>query len=231
MKQATEPDSQSLNEVSSIERKKLIQKAILLSWFTIAYNLIEGFVSIGFGVSEGSVALAGFGVDSLIEVASAFVVLWRFRSESGATSDRSLERERKATLGIGALFLALAAITVLASGIQLWNGVHPETTIPGLVISALSLSFMFYLWSAKKSAGQALSSPTVLQDAACSLACIKLSVVLFLGSLIFLLFPSLWWADALAALILSFFIAQEGREAIKAARSEEFKGACCGCDS
>lgn len=210
-------------------RDRLITRVLWLSWFTIAYNLIEGVVSVGFGVAEESVSLAGFGLDSFIEVASALIVIWRFKGESGLGASLELERERRATLGIGILFLALALVTGLASGLQLWRQEHPATTIPGVVISALSLSFMFYLWNAKKKAGKALASPTVLKDAACSLACIKLSVTLFLGSLLFAIFPSFWWADATAGGVLALLIAKEGWETIQAARSEDFSGGGCGC--
>ncbi len=207
----------------------LIRRAILLSWFTIGYNLIEGFVSIGFGWSDESIALLGFGADSLIEVASAFLVLWRFRGESGQSAGMSLQRERQATLGIGVLFILLAAGTFSGGAIQLFEGRHPETTLPGMVISVLSLSFMFFLWSAKRKVGIALDSSTVMKDAACSMACIKLSGVLFLGSLIYLLVPHLWWADAVAAICLSVLIAREGWETLQAARQENFSGGC-GCE-
>lgn len=201
----------------------LIRRAVTLSWFTIAYNLVEGGVAIGFGLSDDSIALAGFGVDSLIEVASAALILWRFQ-EKGLT----LDRERKATMAIGGLFILLAAVTVAGAGLQLSRGGHPETTLPGLIVSAVSLSFMFYLWRAKKTVGEALSSPAVLQDAACSLACIRLSFVLFTGSLLYLALPSLWWIDSVAAIVIAAFIGKEGFDAIRAARSEEFEGGCCG---
>ena len=178
----------------------LVRRAVLLSWFTIAYNLVEGVVSISFGLSDDSVALAGFGADSLVEVASAFLVLWRFRDVI------SLKREKRATLGIGILFLLLAILTGVASFIQLKSGSHPDTTIPGIVISALSLSFMYFLWSSKMKIGKALNSATVMKDADCSLACIKLSAVLFIGSLLYWMVPSLWWADSAAALLLAGLI-------------------------
>lgn len=205
-----------------------ILTAIRLSWFTIGYNLIEGAVSIGFGISEGSIALAGFGVDSLIEVTSAFLVLWRFRGESGLGERMELERERRATLGVGLLFLFLAVLTAFGGAAQVWEQAHPETTLPGLIVSAVSLSFMFYLWRAKRRVAISLDSSTVMADANCSRACIQLSVVLFAGSLLFLLIPSLWWADAVAALGLSILIAREGVETVRAARKEEFEGGC-GC--
>jgi divalent metal cation (Fe/Co/Zn/Cd) transporter len=96
------------------------------------------------------------------------------------------------------------------------------------VISALSLSFMVFLWRAKLRAAKALDSATVEADAACSRACIQLSAVLFAGSLAFLLAPALWWVDAAAALALALLIAREGWGMVKAARSEHFTGGC-GC--
>ncbi len=206
----------------------LISKAVWLSWFTIGYNLLEGVISISFGLQDDSVALAGFGVDSLIEVASASLVLWRFQGEHGRTKNLSIDRERKTTFGIGILFLLLSAVTLFSSLWQLNLRSHPETTLPGLIISSISLSFMFYLWSAKRKVALELDSSTVMKDAECSLACIKLSIVLFLGSLLFLAIPSLWWADSVAALVIAVYIAKEGWSTIRAARSEEFSGGC-GC--
>lgn len=209
-------------------RAHLVRRVIALSWFTIVYNLIEGLVSIFFGVSDESIALAGFGFDSWIEVASAFLVLWRFQGETGRATAPSRAREKKATLGIGVLFLALAGTASVASVFQLLSKAHPDTTLPGVVISTLSLSFMFYLWSAKKKLALALDSSTVMSDASCSLACIKLSVVLFLGSLLFQVFPGFWWADGVAGLVLGAFIGKEGWDMIQATRKEDFSG-CCGC--
>lgn len=208
--------------------KKLIDRAIMLSWFTIAYNLIEGIASVYFGVSDDSMALAGFGADSFIEVFSAMLVLWRFRSEAGVGSGLSIDRERRATLGIGSLFVLLALITSAGALAQLRKGGHPGTTLSGLIISAVSLSFMFFLWSAKTRIAKKLDSSAVLKDADCSLACIKLSVVLFAGSLIFMIAPALWWSDGVAAIVLSLLIAWEGVGTIRGALKPDFAGGC-GC--
>jgi divalent metal cation (Fe/Co/Zn/Cd) transporter len=101
-------------------------------------------------------------------------------------------------------------------------------TFAGLIVSCVSLSFMFYLWNAKKKLSHSLNSQTMAKDADCSLACIKLSGILFAGSLLFILFPSLWWVDQAAAIALSFVIGKEGWETIKAARHKNFSGGC-GC--
>ena len=198
----------------------------MLSWFTIAYNLIEGIVSMFFGITDDSMALAGFGADSFIEVFSAVLVLWRFRSEAGAASGISIDRERRATLGIGTLFVLLALVTATGALAQLRTGGHPATTLPGLLISTVSLSFMFFLWRAKANLAKKLDSSTVLKDADCSLACIKLSAVLFAGSVIFMADAGLWWSDAVAAIVLSLLIAWEGVGTIRGALKPNFVGGC-----
>jgi len=198
------------------------RRALWLSALTIAYNVIEGLVSMAFGWADESIALFGFGADSFIEVASALLVLWKLLDHG------NLARERKATLGIGWLFLALAAGMAAGALLQLMARHHPPTTLPGLVISALSLTFMVFLWRAKRATARALDSATLEADAACSLACIQLSAVLFAGSLLFLLLPTLWWVDAAAALGLALLIGKEGLGMVRVARSAAFTGGC-GC--
>ena len=198
------------------------RRAVLLSLLTVVYNLAEGLVAIAFGWSDDSVALFGFGADSFIEVASALLVLWKLLDAG------NLERERKATHRIGWLFLGLGLAVAGGALLQLAGRRHPPTTVPGLVISAFSLTFMVFLWRAKQRVAQALDSATVAADAACSRACIQLSVVLFAGSLLFLLAPTLWWVDGAAALGLSILIAREGWAMRQAARSPAFTGGC-GC--
>lgn len=199
------------------------RRALQLSFLTIGYNLVEGGVAMAFGWADDSVALFGFGADSLIEVASALLVLWKLLDHG------NLARERAATRRIGWLFLWLGAAVIGGALLQLAGRRHPPTTLPGLVISALSLSFMVFLWRAKLRVAKALDSATVAADAACSRACIQLSVVLFGGSLLFLLAPGLWWVDAIAALVLATLIAREGWGMVRAARSAAFSGGC-GCE-
>lgn len=206
-------------------REAWIRYAKLLAGFTILYNLAEGLVSMGFGWSDDSLALFGFGADSFIEVFSAMLVLWRLRGGDGC---EALERERKATKGIGTLFLALAAGIAGGSLLQLAGHRHPATTLPGLLVALLSLGFMVFLWRAKRAAAKALDSRALEGDAACSFACIQLSAILFAGSLVFLLLPALWWVDSAAALALALLIAKEGWEMRKAATREDFDGGC-GC--
>jgi divalent metal cation (Fe/Co/Zn/Cd) transporter len=198
-----------------------------LALVTVVYNVVEGVVSMGFGASDDSVALFGFGADSFVEVGSALLVLWRLGADQGCADSR-IRRERRATRGIGALFLLLAAGVAAGAVLQLLARRHPETTLPGVVISLASLLGMAWLWTSKRAAAAALNSPALAGDAACSLACIQLSAVLFAGSLLFVLWPALWWVDSLAALVLCGFIAREGVEAIRASYRPDFQGGC-GC--
>lgn len=206
----------------------MVRSAVRLSWFTIFYNLIEGIVSISLGIQDDSIALAGFGGDSLIEVGSAILVLWRLSGENSKTHLVNKKRELRASLGIGILFCILAVSASVSAVLQLISKSHPVTTVPGIVISLVSLSFMFYLWSSKKKVGAALQSKTILNDAACSLACIKLSFILLIGSGLYWVFPNLWWADSVATLFLVYFIAKEGVEILRAAAKGD-SDTCCSC--
>ena len=163
-------------------------------------------------------------MDSFIEVASATIVLLKLRS---VNPENLLTNERRATFAIGSLFLILSFSVFGNSIYQLVHSSHPDTTVPGVIISLLSLSFMFYLWKGKEKVALALNSATIMADARCSLACLKLSGVLLLGSFVFWLFPALWWVDSAAAIIIGFFILQEGWEMVRNARKKEFQGGCC----
>lgn len=203
------------------------RRARWLAQATIAWNVIEGLVAMSFGFTEESVALFGFGVDSWVEVGSAAVVYWKLGRPAGCATTRK-NRERRATGWISALFLLLAAGTAAGATLQLVSGGHPDSTLPSVVVSLVSLSFMGFLWWAKRAAAVALDSRTLAMDAACSLACIRLSAVLLAGSAVYLLVPALWWADAVAALGLAALIAREGWEGWEASGRADFEGGC-GC--
>lgn len=201
---------------------KLQSRAQVLAWITVGWNLIEGIVSVGFGAKAESLSLFGFGLDSFVEVGSALMVLWRLRHEGASP------RERTAAKVIGALFLLLAVSVAYGAAHRLVTRETPDSSLPGLIISLLSLAFMAWLWRAKRTLATTTCSPTLAADAACSLACIQLSGVLLAGSLLFLVAPKLWWADAAASLILAALIGREGWNIRKAAAREDFAGGC-GC--
>lgn len=198
-------------------------RARWLAAATIVYNLAEGGVSTALGWSEGSIALFGFGVDSFVEVGSAAVVLWKLQTTGGDT-----ERERRATRILSALLVGLAAGIALSSFARLGTRAAPDSSVPGMLVSLVSLGFMGFLWRAKQAAATALDSRTLAMDAACSLACLQLSGVLLAGSLLYAVQPAWWWADGVAGLGLAWLIGREGRGGWRAAGRIDF-GEGCGC--
>jgi divalent metal cation (Fe/Co/Zn/Cd) transporter len=204
----------------------LVKTARRLAWFTVGYNILEGLVSVAFGLKDGSLSLFGFGLDSFIEVLSAVIILWRLRREFDGGAG-SVQRERLSTRGIGILFALLTAVIAVNSALRLMNHVHPETALPGIIISLASLSFMYWLYTAKMRVAKALDSRALKSDAVCSLACIWLSVVLLAGSGVYFL-TKVWWIDSAAAIVIAGLILREGIENIQGSLKKDFDG-CCSC--
>lgn len=218
----------------SISRSRLLKYAAYVCIFTILWNVAEGVVSIFFGHEDDSVSLVFFGVDSFIEVTSACLVLWRFLTESKPDEERAtqileenLSKEKKCTMGIGLLFILLSLATISDAIVSLIQKRRPETAIAGLIISSVSLSFMGFLWLSKKYLAKMLNSSTMASEAQCSLACIKITFILFLGSLLYMVWKGGWWLDSAAAIILGVLFAKEGVDIILWAKSKNFNGGCC----
>lgn len=204
-------------------REQLLSHANLLALFTIFYNLLEGLVSVWLGVSDETLALFGFGVDSFIEVISAVGVwhmLRRIRANGGESRD---EFERRALRITGVAFYLLTAGLVATAGLNLYQGHRPETTLWGIVIALVSISFMWALIHYKVKVGTALNSPAILADAACSRACMYLSLVLMGSSLGYAL-TGIGSLDAIGALLIAWLSFKEGREAF-----DKAKGLTCSC--
>ena len=188
---------------------KWVERARALAWFSVCYNLLEAAASGAFGLKEGSLSLLGFGGDSLIEAASAAVVLWRFRE----VVEEGLEdaKERRAQKLIGVLLLALALYLTLSSSLALLHGRGPAEATAGIVIALVSLAVMWRLYGAKKAVAEALHSKALRADAFCTLSCMWLSGLLLLGSLL-LAGTHLIIFDGVTSLGMAYLIAKEGAE-------------------
>jgi divalent metal cation (Fe/Co/Zn/Cd) transporter len=212
-------------ENDSSAQRKLYNKAHSLAVFTIYYNLVEGIVSVWAGASDETLALFGFGVDSFIEVISAIgvwhMIRW-IRVNNGETRDVFEQRALRIT---GGSFYVLTAGLVFMAILNIYQQHKPDTTRWGIVISLLSVSFMWLLIHHKTKVGKALNSAAILADAACSRACVYLSVVLLVASVGYEL-TGLGYLDAIGALLIAWFSWKEGREAIAKA-----KGLNCSCNS
>ncbi|MDX3659729.1 cation transporter [Streptomyces sp. ID05-26A] len=184
----------------------LTRRVRLLVAATITYNVIEAVVALTAGKIASSTALIGFGLDSVIEVASAAAVAWQF---SGSDPQA---RERTALKVIAVSFFALAAYVTFESGMSLLQGERAEHSTVGIVLAALSLLVMPGLSYAQRRTGRELGSVSAVADSKQTLLCTYLSAVLLVGLVVNSLF-GWWWADGLAALVIAVVAVREGREA------------------
>ncbi len=199
---------------------KYWQYALWLALFTIFYNLAEGLVSIGFGVHDETLTLFGFGVDSFIEVLSGLGILamvLRIRRNPDTPRSRF---ERTALRVTGSAFYLLAAGLAVTALYNVVTAHKPTTTIPGVVISLISIAVMWALVSGKRKVGRTLDSSPILADANCTLVCIYMSLVLLVASLVYQV-TGFGLVDSLGALGLIYFSVREGKEAFEKASELE----------
>lgn len=197
----------------STDADRLRRRGLLLAGLTITWNLAEAAVAVSAGLAAGSIALVGFGFDSMIEVMSAWVVVWQFRAELRGGYDE--DRERRALQAIGFTFLGLAVYVVIEAARDLFFvDSHASESTVGLGLAALSLIVMPALARAKKRTAAGLGSPTLRADATETLVCAWLSGALLAGLALNAL-AGWWWADPLAALAIAALAAREGVECLR----------------
>ena len=199
--------------LSPAERRRLGRRAQLLAGVSVGYNLVEALVALTAGAVAGSIALVGFGLDSLVEMSSGLVILWQFRHAVPES------RERLALRLIGVSFFALAGYVTVESVRNLVGGGEPAPSPVGIALASLSLLVMPVLSWAQRRTGRALSSGSVVADSKQTLLCTYLSAVLLVGLLLNALVG--WsWADPLAGLVIAAVAVREGIEA--------WRGDACG---
>ncbi len=207
--------------MNSSSRLPWVRRAVALEYFSIVWMLAEGAVSFLAGVAAHSLSLEVFGLDSLIELISAWVVLWRMRLEMthGASPDsgeRVEAAERRAAHLVAACLLALA-VYILAGVVQsLLTREVPTPGLWGFVVAITAIIVMPWLWRRKQSVGKALNSESIEEDGVGNLACGWMAFILLLGLIAARL--GWWWADSAASLGLGVFVAREGWEAWGRAR-------------
>lgn len=196
------------------ERARLGRRAQLLAGASVAYNAVEAVVSVAAGVVAGSVALVGFGLDSVVEVSSGLIILWQFRHRLPES------RERQALRAMAVSFFALAAYVTVESGRALLGSQDPETSPVGIGVAIASLMIMPFLSMAQRRTGRALGSNAVVADSTQTLLCTYLSAVLLAGLVLNATLG--WsWADPVAGLVIAAVAVREGLEA--------WRGETCGC--
>jgi divalent metal cation (Fe/Co/Zn/Cd) transporter len=189
------------------EREAILARGRRLEYLTIAWNGLEAAVALAAGVLAGSVALVGFGLDSVIETGSAVILLWRLRAESGPHDRERVERRAHRLVGVS--FLLLAAYVTVESVRALWLRLVPERSIAGIAIAVAAIIVMPLLARAKRRVAAQLGSGALESDSRQADFCAYLSAILLLGLLLNWLL-GWWWADAVAALIMVPIVAREG---------------------
>ncbi|MCL3861340.1 cation transporter [Actinotalea sp. K2] len=197
------------------ERARLGRRAQLLAATSVAYNVLEAVIAIAAGMVAGSIALIGFGLDSMVEVSSGLIILWQFRRHLPE------QREKQALRLMALAFFALAAFVGVESARALaLPGVEPQPSTVGIVLACVSLALMPFLSWAQRRTGRALGSQAVVADGTQTLLCTYLSGVLLLG-LVANATLGWSWADAVAGLVIAAVAVREGLEA--------WRGETCTC--
>jgi divalent metal cation (Fe/Co/Zn/Cd) transporter len=195
-----------MTPVSAARQVVLRRRVRLLVAATISYNVVEAVVALVAGTIASSVALIGFGLDSVIEVSSAAAVAWQFAGRDPE------ERERTALRVIACSFFALAAYVSVEAVRSLLGGGEADRSLVGIVLVAVSVVVMPFLSSAQRRAGRELGSASAVADSKQTLLCTYLSAAVLAGLMLNALL-GWWWADPVAALVLAVLAVREGRNA------------------
>jgi divalent metal cation (Fe/Co/Zn/Cd) transporter len=204
--------SQQAIQIGGDGRARLVKRGRYLEYFTVGYNSLEGLVAVAAGLAAGSIALVGFGFDSVIEVTSGAVLLWRLRADADEA-----RRERVEALSlkvVGVCFLMLAAYVGYDSVKSLLRREAPQESVPGIILAVASLIVMPLLVRAKRKVARGINSGALMADARQTQLCTYLSAILLAGLLLNAL-VGWWWADPVAALVMLPIIAREGVEALR----------------
>jgi len=202
-----------LIDTIAVERREiLVREAFRLEYLTVAWMVLEAGVAIGGGIAARSVTLLAFGIDSVIELISAGVLIWRLTVELRNNQSFAEAAERMASRIGGALLFVLAAYVVLAAGWSLWTRQGQDFSWPGLVVSLAAIPVMWVLSRRKLRVSKALGSHALRADAIESITCGWLSFIVVIGLLVQLLFGA-WWIDSVSSLAIVWLLVKEGREA------------------
>ncbi len=195
-------------------KSKLHRRALLLSYLTVGYNVLEGVISIIVGLPAGSIALIGFGLDSFVESVSGGVMIWRFSKHREKSETEEQQIETKATRLIAYTFFVLGAYVLYESARKLYLNEIPEPSLFGIIIAIVSIILMPILFYWKYRTGKLLNSRSLIADSKETLACFLLSIALLIGLSLNYVF-GLWQADPIMGFIIVAFLIREVYEMLK----------------
>ena len=207
-------DLDEYREETDTKLSVLYKRALLLSYFTVVYNFLEGIVSVFAGILAGSIALVGFGLDSFIESLSGGVMIWRFRKHGRISEVEEEKIEDKAERFVAFAFFILAAYVLYGSMKKLYFHEIPDPSLLGIIIAIVSIIVMPILYYLKYSTGKLLESRSLMGDSRKTLACVFLSVALLFGLGLNYLY-GFWWADPVVGILIVTFLIKEGYTILK----------------
>jgi divalent metal cation (Fe/Co/Zn/Cd) transporter len=201
-----------------MDRSMQIERGKKLEYATIGYNSLEGIIAVAAGLIVGSIALVGFGIDSVIEVISGVTLLWRLHAD--VDESRREAAELRAVRIVGISFLLLAAYVLFDATRSLLLREAPQESFVGIVLAAVSVVIMPLLVRAKRRVAAAIGSRAMAADATQTALCTYLSAILLAGLLLNAAF-GWWWADPLAALVMVPIIVREGWEGLRGKQCDD----------
>jgi divalent metal cation (Fe/Co/Zn/Cd) transporter len=190
-----------------------LRRGLVIEGVTVIWMVVEAAVAIGVGLAAHSGASLAFGIDSLIELGAAGILIWRLRAEFADAEHGSIEATEKiAGKAVGGALFALAGYVVLQSSVSLILRIEPDRSVPGIALAIAAVLGMPILAKWKRAVAEAIRSPALRGDAACSMTCAYMAVTLLVGLALNAVF-GWWWADPIAALGIVYFLIREGGEA------------------
>jgi divalent metal cation (Fe/Co/Zn/Cd) transporter len=209
---------------SRAARARAIRAGVRVEQITVGWMALEAAVAIGAGVLAHSVLLTAFGLDSVIELITGGVLLWRLSTEArGGTLERVERAENRAAWVTGIALLLLCLYIVASAGVSLWTHSRPESAPVGIALALVALVGMPLLAWRKRAIATRIDSAALRGDAACSITCAYMAGTLLVG-LVLAAILGWWWADSVAALGLLYWLQREAREALAGARAG--RGGC-----
>ena len=209
-----------------MNREKLLRTALWLAIITITYNIAEGIISISYGLSDETLALLGFGIDSFVEVISGIGILHMVLRMQKSDVENRDAFERRALRITGFSFYLLTAGLIAGAVLNIIQDSRPDTTIPGVIIAMISILTMWFLMKAKLNVGRKLNSDAIIADAHCTRTCFYLSLILLTASSLYEIFQ-IGYIDIIGSLGIAYFAFREGREAFEKAKGK----LSCSCES
>lgn len=193
------------------------EKALRVSYFSAAYHILEGVVSVLAGISASSIALLGFGLDSFVETLSGLVVIWRLSKHGKMTKQEEARTEKKSLRLIAYTFFILSVYVFYEAVKRLYFHQIPQQSLFGILIAVISLIVMPVLFFLKRKIGKSIKMHSMVADAKQQLACISLSVALLIGLGLNYVY-GLWEADPFMGIIISVYLVKEGFSTLKEQR-------------